>query len=333
MDPCVPGTSLEDARASARAKLGVPAQYASKMTVKSICLAFKLCKKTNIMPPMDYRRFGNKVYLIDPKSPLSIQDFMMVLGPGQLSDVQKIAKKLGLMTEGITKSELKTNIIKILQTLNISEPVEIPSRKVQAVVSENLGYGTNYNVTNQTSVPNVIPNNNKNYVNTSPMTNYNNNLGPESGETPYSNEVAPNYFKLKPRPSFVNEISPKVPSRSQYYNDSPFYMENYLRGPNTKKSVIKPSPSKLYINASTTPVSQQQINENMKRIKRLKNLITPNTTKISGGTQTNTGSTGVKKAAVSTGGTQTNNSATESVGNTGFETRSRSNSTVGQSTV
>jgi hypothetical protein len=247
MDPCVPGTSLEDARASARAKLGVPAKYAAKMSVESICKAFKFCKKTNIMPPMDYRRLEDKVYLIDPKSPLSIQEFTVVLGTG---DLTRIAKKLGLMTNDISRSELKSNIIKILQTLNISEPIELPSHKVREVLSENLGV--------------------RNNAIQSP---YSSPLSPESGETPYSSEVAPNYFKLKPSPT-------KVSTRSPNFNF------NY-NSPNFKNRVKieKPSPSKVSINK---PITQQQINNNIKRINRLKNMIAKPTTTTSEGTQTNT---------------------------------------------
>ena len=262
MDPCVPGTSLEDARASARAKLGVPAKYAAKMSVNSICTAFKACKKTNIMPPMDYRRFEGKVYLIDPKSPLSIEDFMMVLGPGQLSDVQRIAKKLGLMTNGPSKSELKSNIIKILQTLNISEPVEIPSQTVKKVISENLGNGSNYNVS---PVPsnNVTPSPTNNY-NTNPVANYGNSLSPETGETPYSNEVAPNYFKLKTHPTKVSISSPNYFNR---YNSPNYFNFNRYTYPKTK--VEKPDQSKVNI----TPVTQQQINNDVRRIQRLRNMV------------------------------------------------------------
>jgi hypothetical protein len=264
MDPCVPGTSLEDARASARAKLGVPAKYAAKMSVESICKAFKFCKKTNIMPPMDYRRLGDKVYLIDPKSPLSIQDFTVVLGTG---DLTRIAKKLGLMTNEVSRSELKSNIIKILQTLNISEPIELPSHKVREVLSENLGVRNNAIPSNNTLT--TLSNNNLESPNGSP-------LSPESGETPYSSEVAPNYFKLKPSPTKVST------TRSPNFNFNNYNSANY-NSPNYTRHVKieKPSPSKVSINNKS--VTQQQINNNMKRVQRLKNMIV---SKTDGGTQT-----------------------------------------------
>lgn len=260
MDPCVPGTSLEDARASARAKLGVPAKYAAKMSVESICKAFKFCKKTNIMPPMDYRRLGDKVYLIDPKSPLSIQEFTVVLGTG---DLTRIAKKLGLMTNEVSRSELKSHIIKILQTLNISEPVELPSHKVREVLSANLGNGINYNAFSAqapSGYPEASPTQSSSPEEESPT-----QTGPESGETPYSSEVAPNYLKLKPSPT---KVSIRSPNFNNYNYNSPNY--NYTR----RVKIEKPS----------TPVTQQQINNNMKRVQRLKDMIV---SKTEGGTQTN----------------------------------------------
>ena len=115
MDPCMPNTSLANARVIARVKLGVPVQYASRMSVNHVCKAINICKSTNIMPPMEYRTFKGKTYLIDPKSPISIKDFVMLLGNGSVDDIKKIAKELKLMTECISRKELKSNIIKILE--------------------------------------------------------------------------------------------------------------------------------------------------------------------------------------------------------------------------
>jgi len=301
MDPCVPDVSLEDARASARAKLGVPQKYASKMSVESICRAFKFCKKTNIMPPMDYQKFNGKDYLIDPKSRelnLSIKDFLAVLGPGKIEDVQKIAKKLELMTNGISKSELKTHIIKILQTFNISEPIEISSQKVRIspnrgnlgsgnlVNSGNLGSGNLVNSGNLGSgnlgsgnlgsgnlgSGNLKSGNLKSgNLGSGNLGSGNGNLGPESGETPYSGEVAPNYFKLKPHPSKIKINTP--------YNNENEYIRRLLK-PN-HNTTLKPHPSKINIK----PVTKEEINESIKQIKNLKKMISDNQ-KVSEGTQT-----------------------------------------------
>jgi hypothetical protein len=139
MDPCLPGVSIEDARTIARVKLGVPPQYANKMSVAQVCKAMNLSKKTNIMPPMEYRVYMGKTYLIDPKSPLSISDFVTFLKAKSVNDIAPVARKLKLVTEYVSKSELKTNIIKILQALKIAEPIEVPHKVMK------LNKGTNIN--------------------------------------------------------------------------------------------------------------------------------------------------------------------------------------------
>ena len=143
MDPCVPGISLADARSFARVKLGVPGKYASKMSALQICKAARACKRTNIMPPMEYHAVNGKMYLLDPKSPISIKDFLSLLGNGSDDAIKKIARELELVTEYISKKELKSNIIEMLQSLKISEPIEIPSKRNvrnRGFVSSNNGF-------------------------------------------------------------------------------------------------------------------------------------------------------------------------------------------------
>jgi len=143
MDPCVPGISLADARSFARVKLGVPGKYASKMSSLQICKAARTCKRTNIMPPMEYHAVNGKMYLLDPKSPISIKDFLKLLGNGSVDDIKKIAKELKLISEYISKKELKSNIIEMLQSLKISEPIEIPGKRVSNF-KEKVGNGNGF---------------------------------------------------------------------------------------------------------------------------------------------------------------------------------------------
>ena len=126
MDPRLPNMSIANARTIARVKLGVPAQYAKKLSLSQIRNATTMSKKTNIMPPMEYREYKGKTYLIDPKSPLSIGDFITFLTAKSVGAIAPVARKLKLVTEYVGKNELKTNIIKILQALHISEPIEVP---------------------------------------------------------------------------------------------------------------------------------------------------------------------------------------------------------------
>jgi len=126
MDPRLPNVSIANARTIARVKLGVPAQYAKKLSLSQIRNATTMSKKTNIMPPMEYREYKGKTYLIDPKSPLSIGEFVTFLTAKSVGAIAPVARKLKLVTEYVGKNELKTNIIKILQALHISEPIEVP---------------------------------------------------------------------------------------------------------------------------------------------------------------------------------------------------------------
>ena len=255
MDPCVPGASLDNARAIARTRLGVPAKYANKMSVPAICKALKLSHKTNIMPPMDYRKFEGKTYLIDPRSPLSIKDFIILFGNSPEEQIQKIAKKLELVSNGISKSELKSNIFKVLKALNVYEPIEIPYHKVGQVVQQNntilnqLPPSLNTNM-NQTQLPQEQE------------------LGPESGEYPYNINVAPNFVVPKARPSKVSITSPNTSPNTNFWKR---YLGNY-NSPSPTPSIRRVQPSRVSV-PTGTQISQNQINEDMKRIENLRKQI------------------------------------------------------------
>ena len=172
MDPCVPGMSIGDARTVARIKLGVPPQYTKNMSVQQICTAMSLVKKTNIMPPMEYRKYKNKTYLIDPKSPLHIGEFIAFLSSNNLSDVVPVAKKLKLVTEHLSVGELKKNIIKILQTLNITEPIEVPFKmKIteSASLANAVNLGNASNMGNTGNTRNTNTSNTRNTGNAEPL--------------------------------------------------------------------------------------------------------------------------------------------------------------------
>jgi hypothetical protein len=137
MDPCVPGTKNSNARVAARIKLGVPDKYAKGMTAESVCRAINICKHTKIVPPMEYSVYKGKMYFIDPKSPLSVRDFVEMFSKG--GDIKSAARKLKLVTENITDRELRSNIIDVLKNLNISEPIEMPMRAKKNATTPNNG--------------------------------------------------------------------------------------------------------------------------------------------------------------------------------------------------
>ena len=204
MDPCLPGVSIADARTIARVKLGVPSQYVNKMSVAQVCKAMHLSRKTNIMPPMEYRTYKGKTYLIDPKSPLSISDFVTFLQAKSVGEIAPVARKLKLVTEYVSKKELKTNIIKILQALKITEPIEIPrTMKLNkgVLVPTNGNLPSNALPAN-TSPNDVIPanaNTSSNNANTSSNNSKNNansnsklNLNPTPSELLFKNNAPRN---------------------------------------------------------------------------------------------------------------------------------------------
>ena len=134
-DPCLPGVTLSEARSIARIKLGVPDQYAKKMSVAQVCKAMNARSTTHVVPPMNYRKHlkTGKTYLIDPESPLTVNDFVVLLGTKGATqrDIARIAKKVKLSTDCLSKRELVVNIIHVLETLNISEPIELPVSRLK----------------------------------------------------------------------------------------------------------------------------------------------------------------------------------------------------------
>lgn len=127
MDPCRTGANLANSRAMIRSDLGVPRAYANKMSANSICSAFKNCKQTNILPPMDLHSVGNRTYLIDPRSPISVNDYIVLFGKG---DLKKVAKKVGLVHLGLSRNIIKAGIIDMLKSLRICEPIELPAKRI-----------------------------------------------------------------------------------------------------------------------------------------------------------------------------------------------------------
>ena len=221
MDPCLPNTSLGNARIIARVKLGVPEKYTKKMTVAHICKAMTICRSTTILPPMNSSEFEGKRYMIDPKSPISAKDFVLLFGTsGTLSDCKRIARIFGLSTDCVSKNNLKSNIIQALQGLKISEPIEIPTkgmRKKSNNTVSNLPSSNLIKTPNNQSVSNnqITPNNNPPPSGEEPEP----ELTPASGEHPYSENVAPNAVNFvipKTHPTKVNINNTKrTPSSSE----------------------------------------------------------------------------------------------------------------------
>ena len=161
MDPCVPGTNLDDLRSQLRRELGIPKGYAKNYSQKMICEAFKKCRKgASSLPPMKYSRTGGELFLIDRDSPLNARQYKLLFETGKVDDIRKIASKLGILDTDKKKANLKAEILEILEKLGINEPIKVPfSLKVSSNSNSanipNFGNRPNINLGNRGNRSNV----------------------------------------------------------------------------------------------------------------------------------------------------------------------------------
>lgn len=189
MDPCRVGANLANSRSMIRTSLGVPREYANKMSANGICTAFKNCQQTNILPPMDFRTKGTKSYLIDPRSPISLSDYLVLFGKG---DLKRVAKKVGLIHVGLSRTVVKAGIIDMLKSLNICEPVELPTKRTPKSPNVNMNGNMNTGSGNRNLMN--TGNGNRNLMNNGSMNN-----GDSFNKKPFNNgSSSNNSFNKKP---------------------------------------------------------------------------------------------------------------------------------------
>ena len=124
MDPCSPNININNARTAIRANMGVPKIFAKNLSRKQICNAFRSCQSAKTLPPMEIDIFDGYIYLIDSKSPLKAKHYHTVFERGTKSEVVSVAKKLGLVELDKSKKELVANIVALLDSLGIKEPIK-----------------------------------------------------------------------------------------------------------------------------------------------------------------------------------------------------------------
>jgi hypothetical protein len=73
---------------------------------------------------MEIDIFDGYIYLIDSKSPLKAKHYHTVFERGTKSEVVSVAKKLGLVELDKSKKELVANIVALLESLGIKEPIK-----------------------------------------------------------------------------------------------------------------------------------------------------------------------------------------------------------------
>ena len=141
MDPCNPNTNVENARSTLRSNMGVPKRYAKTFSKKMICNAFRKCKRSNVFPPMAMKMVDGYVYLIDSHSPLTAKEYRLLFEIGKKSDIVKIAKKLGVVELDKPIGELKSDIISILDNMDILEPIKamkVEKKKEMVMTNGNM---------------------------------------------------------------------------------------------------------------------------------------------------------------------------------------------------
>jgi len=136
INPCNPNSNIQNVQSRARTNLGVPKSLAARLNKNNLCNAYKKCgKNASSLPPMKLSKTKTHVYLIDRNSPITAREFEIVLGKGKLSELRKIANKLGFMNTKLdSKSVLKTEITAMLKKLDLTEPVQLP---IGAVAKKN----------------------------------------------------------------------------------------------------------------------------------------------------------------------------------------------------
>ena len=220
MDPCLPSTTNANAKVVARIQLGVPPQYAKNMTRDSVCKAITLCKKTNILPPMEYSFDSKKgmMYFIDPRSPISARDYVELFSNG---DIVSVAKKLKLTTENIPNTKLKGAIIGLLKDMKVSEPIQIPMRSKKALQTNMSAAfpAPNANANNANKNANANNTNNANNANKNTNANANKNVNVNANvnmnQTPNKEPL-----ELTSPPQFNNSHRPEL-SREEFEQQQP----------------------------------------------------------------------------------------------------------------
>lgn len=123
---------------------------------------------------MDLHSVGNHTYLIDPRSPISVNDYIVLFGKG---DLKKVAKKVGLVHLGLSRNIIKAGIIDMLKSLHICEPIELPVKRTPKNSINSIG---NMNMSTNQLPMNQIPNNKSNSLNQSPNMMMNNSFNNRS---------------------------------------------------------------------------------------------------------------------------------------------------------
>jgi hypothetical protein len=301
MDPCVPGTDVNNLRAFIRSELGVPKGYAKNYSQKMICDAFTKCSKNaSSLPPMKYSKTNGELFLIDRNSPLKAREYKLLFETGKVDDIKRIAKKLGVIDTNKNKRELKVDITEILDKLGITEPIKVPVElaEIKPRNRKNTNYKNFFNNLNRNlnrNNSNVNVNRNRNLNRNVNRNNVNrNNVNRNVNRNVNNANVNQNQNMKNVPPMMFNSRKPKISPPPVRVNLNSNGSLN-----NLKNSVPKPMKFKPKVSApSTVSVTPNKINLS-NRIRKLKENIGYNIKKPV--------TTPTQRASTSTSSAQTNN--------------------------
>jgi hypothetical protein len=194
---------------------------------KKILNIYQRCTTSSVLPSaMNIKKYQGKLYAIDPKSPLSVRELVIVTGKNS-PQIFSIAAKLGLRHPALSQSETKSLVCDALKTMGITEPVLLgsSSSKKNSSINTNLTVGQNNNLgnlnlsggnnTSNKNIQNSIKNfNNQRTINNSGIVrNSNGSIIARNNGTPLT-AVRPkiNKFSLS-SPSFSSSSSTKFKPR------------------------------------------------------------------------------------------------------------------------
>ena len=224
MDPCNPNTNVENARSALRSNMGVPKAYAKNFSKKMICNAFRKCKRSNVFPPMVMKAVDGYVYLVDSHSPLTAREYRLLFEIGKKGDIVKIAKKLGVVELDKPVGELKSDIISILDNMDILEPIKAMKveKKKEMVMTNGNMFNGNGNLNNGNANKNLFNGNrnngnaNKNLFNGNGNRNNKNRPGRPVVKVPRARINANNNGNINNMRNFVKtpKVSGPTPNRT-----------------------------------------------------------------------------------------------------------------------
>jgi hypothetical protein len=149
MDACNPGINTKNLVRLVRQETGMDLN----LTRNQVCDAYKSIQDGKLpLPPMVLSKDGK--YMLDRKSPLTGDDFEVLLSSSSKSDeLKRLARKVGLSNyKEMTKAQLVDAIENVLKSKGVREPIRlhITVRKEKRIsVNSNNNYQNNFNVNNR----------------------------------------------------------------------------------------------------------------------------------------------------------------------------------------